>query len=755
MLGVCLLLTVLAGWSVSRAVVATTVGEQLLGDKPEFRSYQRRNAELGNDEVVVVGLEGVDPLAPEELGRLRAAVGAVEALPDVDRVVSVLSVSRVEGEEGTLVVRGYADEVLEHPERREAVRAALRDDPLAGGLALSRDGRCTALVVELTVDPGRPMERVPAVVEAIRQGFVDAGYAPEGVHLAGFQAALAENMRQIEVNVFRILPAVCVVLLLAVWLLFRWLWPAALSLGVALLAVEWTMGLLVAFDPHIHGLLSMAPIVILIVAFSDVVHLCSAYLAEVDAGRDQTEAIVETVRDVGRACLLTSATTFVGFASLVVVPTPVMRSFAFVLGFGVASALLLAVTLAPILFSLLPRPRPLRAGATGRIHEALDGLLRTAERTALRRPWAVVAAFSVLVAWAAWGFPRATLEVDFSARFDEDSRLSVDTRWFADQFSGTNTFDVYVDAPEGEDLLDPTRFARLGAFQDALVALPEVEGATSVVDLVRAAYEAVAPDLARDSPLPNDRRLLAQLLLLFELAGGEDLDRLVDAERTTARLRVRIRDNGTRATAAAGMASQALAARTVTDGTRVEASGLQYLLGYFFEDLFEGQKRAMGLTFLMIALMMAVGIRSLRVGALSMIPNLLPLLVLGGAIGTFYDRVDTDVIIVGITAIGIGVDDTIHFLMRYRIELSRTSDHERAIRGTYSFAGRAIVMTTVILVVGFAPCALSGFVTMRLLGTLLPLCLVVALLADLLLVPALVRLGPMRLAVPRRQEHHK
>ena len=107
--------------------------------------------------------------------------------------------------------------------------------------------------------------------------------------------------------------------------------------------------------------------------------------------------------------------------------------------------------------------------------------------------------------------------------------------------------------------------------------------------------------------------------------------------------------------------------------------------------------------------------------------------------------IDTDVLIVAIMAIGIGVDDTIHFLMRYRIEAARCSDSGEAITHTFAYAGRGILMTTVILVLGFLPCATSEYFTLNMLGTLLPGCLVVALLADLALVPALVRVGIMKL----------
>jgi len=141
---------------------------------------------------------------------------------------------------------------------------------------------------------------------------------------------------------------------------------------------------------------------------------------------------------------------------------------------------------------------------------------------------------------------------------------------------------------------------------------------------------------------------------------------------------------------------------------------------------------------------MIIGLRSVRVGFWSMIPNVMPLLVLGGYVGFFWERVDSDTLALAVIALGIGVDDTVHFLMRLKLERQRTADAHKALRNTFHFSGRAIVITTVVLVAGFMPFAISDYLPLHIMGTLLPMCLVVALAADLLLVPALVKLGLMR-----------
>ncbi len=727
----CALLTLVALASLSRVIIASSIGAQFLGDRPEYHDYITRSARFGSDEIVLIGLDGVDPLADPE--GLQALTEELEGLPDVARVHSPLSAQHISGEQGALTIGAYAD--LDDP---DAARRGLLDDPFAAGLLISDDGRSTGIVVELTADPDRPAESIPTLVEAI----LDAARAryPD-VRRGGFLAVVAATLEQLFTNVFVLTPIVAGVLLVVVWLMFRRLWPALLSLAVAALAMVWSIGFMVAIDPHLHTLTSLAMPVILIVAFSDVVHLCSAWLLAFEETDDPHAAITSATAEVGKACLLTSATTFVGFASLSLIPNPASRILGLGLGFGVAVALLLAITVVPALLSFIGRPQPLRAGPTAAVHAVMERALVAMGDLAWRRPWPIIAAFGALMIAALWGSAQVTLEADFADRFRESHPVRADREWFAERFAGTTPLEIHIDAPDGADLLEPERFAAMAATHDALLEIPGVGGGTSLVDLVRSLDDA----LDGDDALPDNRPALAQYLLLFEMSGGESLDRLIDFERRHARIALRLKVEGARATADIGRRAMEVARAHLPEDTTVTVTGLVFLLGFFFDDLMAGQTNSLLLSVGVIAVMMGVGLRSMRVGVVSMVPNLLPLLVMWGAAGVWFDKVDTDSIIIAVMAIGIGVDDTIHFLMRLRIELQKGRTPREAVTETFRTAGRGILMTTVILVAGFLPCAASGYLMMQLMGTLLPLALVVALAADLLLVPALVRVGALRM----------
>jgi uncharacterized protein len=734
------LLTAVAGWSLSRAVVASSIGQMFLGEDPAYHRFLDRVRAFGGGDPLIVAIEDAMPLAPENQARLRQAMEAIAAVEHVRLARSILDVQRVRGDADALRVDAYADLAARDPAQADTLMRELVADPLGAGLLVAGDGKSHAVIIELDLEADRPAEEGPIIIAAILGALTDAGYDRAKLHAAGFPANVAAIISETHFNLKRLLPFVVAILLATVWLMFRRLWPVALTMIVAVVATIWTMGFAVALDPHINALTSMIPAVILIISFSDVIHLSSAYLLELGRGRAKDEAIHISAVEVGRACLLTSVTTFLGFVAMSFVPAPAFRVMGLVLGFGVGTALLLAVTLTPVLFSLVPAPRPWRLGATGALQNGLDRVLDTIHRATNRRPWWFVAGFAALTIVSIAGVAQFRIETDFAKRLSEDHPTRLAGQFVQEHFAGSTAVEIFIDSGETEGLLNPDLIRRVAALEHEIETLPGVGAAFSLVDLL----ETMHGEMTGEAGLPPTRAALAQYLLLFEASGGADLDRLVDFNRQTMRLVAQTPEGGVRETAATGRKIAAAAQRHLGTTAQVDVLGLVNLMGAWLDEIVTGQLRGLLFAILTIGVIMVLGLRSWRVGLWSMIPNLLPLLVLAGYLGWTRAGVDSDVMGVAMIAIGIGVDDTIHFLSRLRTESARGVDPDEALERTMYFSGRGIVITTVILVAGFSPFLFSDYLSTQMMGTLLPLTLIVALAADLLFVPALVRLGAIR-----------
>jgi len=732
-------LTAVAGITGSRGVISTSMAELYLGENPDYVRYREvRLPEFGSDGIILLAFDVADLATPARLAKLEQAVDGIEGMPEVERVDSILNATCISGRAGEIGVETVAEALARDPERVGELLTELSRDPAAAGRVISADGKSTALMVELVFDESRPAEEGPLILARLTGALEEAGFHREGIHAAGITVVLSEVMRETMFNMTRLLPLVVVSLLLVVWLTFGRLWPVLITGIVGAIAALWTMGFAVLLNPHISVLMAMVPSVVVTIAFCDVIHLCSAYLLELGAGKTRDSAILASGVDVGRACFFTSVTTFAGFVAMSFVPTPVIRQVGIVLGFGVAVALLLAMTLVPLLFSLLPAPRPWRRGG----FDPLGGFLSAARRFAWNRPLITCLFFGALLAWSVAGTSQIVVDTDLTGRMDEESRLRADERYFRERFAGTSFLEFFIDAPEEKGVLTPGLFEKVDEFQRTLEGLSGVGRVYSLATPIRLLHRHFGR--GRTGPVPRTGEGVAQYLLLLEMSDDSGLlSKLVDFRRRTLRMVMSVPAQGIRETRDLGERAVALAQPLREAGARVEATGTAFLAGQWLHQVVKGQQRGFTVAFFSVLVLMVVGLRSLRNGLLSMIPNSLPLLALGGWVGCFWDTVDSDTLGIAIMAIGIGVDDTIHFLMRYKTEVARDLAPSEALERTFAYSGRGIVITTAVLVAGFLPLTLSDYLPIHNMGTMLPYTFLVALAADLLLVPALIRLGAL------------
>lgn len=745
---ICAAITVPAIWSCTRGVIASSMLKLFFGESEAYDRYVELANQFGDSDLMIVAFRDPELLTAEGIERIERISESIVDLDWIERVDSVANADRIDGDADELRVEPYGP-LLKHADGNlAALRREIIEQPLLKGLLVSNDGTAGTLLIEFASGPERPIEEVPAMLDEVIAPFLREGYHRDRLHLGGMVPESVEATEQAHFNINRIFPIAVVVLIVIVYLLFMQLWPVMITTGVAFISVTWSFAIAILYDHQVNIMMATVPAVIMVVAFSDIIHLCSAYLLELRAGHSKEDAILKSGAEVGTACFYTSVTTLLGFAAIAFIPTPMFRQLGLVLGFGVAIALLLAMTLVPIFFSYMPAPRR-AAERTGRgPSRIIDAFTGACLRLSTRHPAAVAGGFLVIAVISAVGMSRIKVETNLAHRLEPDNHIRVAQRFMAENFVGTNFMDLYLHANGDGDLLDPDTFHAVARFQKALEALPGVDRTLSLVDLIELLHQEMAIDAKGeplDGSLPASRALLAQYLLLFEMSGGEGLERMVDEEHRTMRITVRLPRTGLVETSEVGNAAVALGREIIGEHVHIEPTGLTYLFGEWLEFILAGQKRGLAFALITIGVMMMVTLRRFGAGLVSMIPNVLPLAVLGGYLGLSWPTVDSDTLLVAMIAVGMAVDDTIHFLTRLRLEVQRCATIDEALEETFAFTGRAIVLTTVILCVGFFPWLMSDYFSTKILGSLLPLALAMALFADLLLVPALVKLRIMRL----------
>ncbi len=738
MMAVIAVLTILSAWSVSRGVLANSLGDLFFGNSPAYARYIELIQKFGSDEMFAVAYKESDPLSPKALDRLEQIVDTLEQHPDVQKATSLLTLERIHSADGILQVESYAEAARAFPEQRLELIREIQEDPLLKRTILNDSASHAVVLIELKVNPKRSGEVVSEVVHMTMDAFAENGYPADKIHRAGFAVVLDEMLYQSLHALQTLFPFVCLVMLTTVIVLFRTPLPVILSMGVSLLSGLWSLGLAcAASDGKLNIFHAIVPSIITVVAVSDVIHLWSAYLTELQQGRNKDEAILASATDVGRACLLTSATTFVGFLSISLIPTPVFQQLGWVLGFGVGVALLLAMTLVPIAASYGKVPPKSAQNMNNPVGLLVKKIVNLCVLASTKYPRAIIALFTALIIGCLLLIPNMRIETNAFDRIDEDNRVRTDTAYFEQEFGGSLNLDVFITSDTPGRMFDADVFAQIAEFEEQVEGLPSVFPSNSFVDLIRRTHAT----LGGEGPLPTTREAIAQEMLLFEMGGGSNIDGILDFDRSSTHMTLRIDEHRMRATHLLAKQVEQMGTEILPDDLKVEVSGVGPLSGALLDNIVTGQRIGVLASIVAISILMIIGLRSVSVGLISMIPNLLPLIVVTAVTGLVWGDIDSDTLVVLMMAIGIGVDDTIHFLMRFRTESARHSTTKEAIQNTFDFAGRAIVMTTVILSAGYFPLFFSEYYSMSIMGSLLPLALVVAMVADLLLVPALAQVG--------------
>jgi predicted RND superfamily exporter protein len=743
-------LAVLGGAAVAWRGVRLELGvEQFVRqDDPLFQRTDALNARFGRDDnTVFVFATRAGWFTPEGAALALDLQEALAASELVDDVVGVgtASLIRDRGPDvyvGPVLTRARLASLS--PDDLAAVGQHLQREPLYAGRLLSADG--TTLAFAVRIDDahygGRHHARAVAHVEqalsafAGQAQFLVSGGPPTQLAYARF---LAQDAR-----VFVL--ATAVLLALALFVTFRSLQGVALPLAAIGLALHFTFVFLSLSGAAINLLSAAIPVLVLIVGVSDAIHLLTRYGEELADGHPKAEALERSVRVTAHACLLTSITTSAGFFVLPATGIPMLADMGLVTGAGVVIAYLVSLSLIPALASLLPAPAPLPAAGDG------AALGRLGEWV-MDRPWRVTGGLLLAVGLlVGLGAPGLQVESRVVDDLPADHPV-VETRAAIDRLMGGNyplAFFVHpapgADGAPASPTGDPDLLARVAAFRARLVAeasrqeAPVLSHALSAADL----FDLGARSLGGDG-LPSTVEGLAQVELLL---GEEPLEDLVDREEGSLRLPLRVYDRGTQATFAFLERAERAFAETVGERGRLEVTGFTYLAHRTHREIVWSSMTSFTLDFLIVAALVALLFRSLRLTALALIPNVFPLVGTVAFMGLAGIDLRISSAIVFSVVFGIAVDDTVHFLARYHEERQGGLAPRAAARRTIRTTGRAMLFMAFVLACGFGVLLLSAFTPNQVLGLLMAVTVVCGVVGDLALLPALLVLGEPDEAAP-------
>ena len=708
-------------------------------DNPQLLALEALENTYGKNENVVFLIVPDDGDATSQ-SALSAAVWLTDAAwhtPFSRRVDSLANFQHTTADGDDLYVRDLVDpQALTQAETRSRIRSIASSDPRVAGSLLARNGDVSVVNVTVELPEEGLLEAVAEVAEFARSVAAQAEERFPDVDLR-IVGTVMINQTFVEASIdsqMIFLPASLLLMALILGVVTRG-WAGVAATGTVIvfsILVSVGLGAWVGlpFSPPI----SPAPTIVLMIVVANCVHLLVTVQQRLRAGDTRHGAIVESVRLNLHPVFLASLTTALGFLSMNFSEVPPYRHLGNFVAFGIGASFILSVTFLPALLSLLPIRAPKDRRLRGPTMTLVaDTVLRW--RRPLLWGWlAVVLAMALAIS-------RNELNDVLVHFFDESVEFRQDTDFMDEHLSGNTLLEYSLEASTEGGVTDPRFLAEVSSFADWYREQPPVRHVAVITDTFRQLNRSMHGDDPAAYRIPESQELTAQYLLLYELSlpQGLNLNNQIDRSRSATRVTISAETLDTREVLELNARAEAWLAENATHVASVNSTGPAALFAWIGQRNIRAMLIGTMVVLLAISAILLFALRSIRLGLISIVPNVIPAVLGFGVWGLTVGQVGLSLSVVVAMTIGIVVDDTVHFLSKYRrARREYGQGPEEAVRYAFDTAGRALFATTVVLVAGFLIFAFSPFVPTAQVGVLTAMIIAFALVADLTLLPALL-----------------
>jgi len=562
-------------------------------------------------------------------------------------------------------------------------------------------------------------------------------YQVEDVHILGrafFQAELAD-MQKTEVVRSTILGALLVGFILI--FIFRKPIPVIVAFGSIGLGLVLFFGLLVLFGRELNAISAFYPVLMLIVGTSDVIHIMTKYIDELKKGKENNEAIRITIREIGMATLLTSMTTAVGFLSLLTSRLKPIQDFGVNSAMGVVLAFVCVILFTCSVLSLIPKENILHNKTQN--DWWTNKMLNICQLTFDKRKLITILSFLFLIV-AAIGISKVSTNYTVKSNLPKGAKITADFEFFEEEMAGFRPLEFAVTLKNDWKADDYEVVAELSMLEQHIRTLPMIKSVTSITDIYKSINQMNNGNKQEEYKMPPDKETFEEYSGMVKLIPNQMVASLISKDGDKTRISTRIKDLGAEKVSAIGKEIDVFVQENIDPNmmeVRRTGTGLIFDKNaiYIMENLTQG----LGLGLLIICILMGLLFRNVRVLFIALVPNLLPLIFAAALIGFTGIKLEAVISIVFALIFGIAVDDSIHFLSKYRLSYNKTKDKEEALRITFKETGKAICFTTIILFFGFLIMLFSVHPPSVTIGTLIAVTLLSALVSDLYILPVLIR----------------
>ncbi|NRA32572.1 MAG: MMPL family transporter [Polyangiaceae bacterium] len=710
-----------------RLQIDPSVNALLSRDSDDVAFYQAVKDEFGNENTVVAALIAEDPFSAAHVAEAKKIVAELELFKDVEEVRSLANSidPQLIGED--VITEDFFDQREGFDTSPAALRKRALAHPLYSHSLVADDASGLALMVQIGNLSDKKFMR--SNLDHRIRAVMEKHWTGSGVLVGGMPPVKAETSRLLVKTITRNLPAVFLMGYVIFAIAFRSLRKAIVPLVTIGISLTWTLAIM-AWDGHqMNVVTTIVPILLLTLGFAYVMYMLSEHqnLAREKAGRVSHRMLVsQALQEVSLPIAMTALTTMAGFLALTVSPLKAIRDFGYYSAVGVVASALASVIVAPPLVSILGATKPPDVSRFSKFAGFLADIV--SNRTRL-----VFIGSGIAGALALGGALQIAVDVDIVGNLSPTTQVRADSDEINRNYGGVVPFYVVIDAEEVEAFDEYKNLIAVREFQDWLEKQPETGDTSSLADFVRMLYVAFAGDESKLNRLPNDASLTAQLLMFVE---PEERRPFIDEERKRATVLVRSKKSHS-AELRSLIKRVETRLKQLPKNLKARVTGDTIMLAEAADDIARGQIEGLAIAFGAIFLILLAYLRSPALAGIVLVPNVFPVLFYFGLLGWSGTPLNNSTALLACVVLGIAVDDTIHFVIRYRREGAENSDSHAVARICLEAIGRPVTYTSVLLVAGLLILGLSDLKNLREFGVLGATTLAFAWVVDLTLTPAL------------------
>jgi predicted RND superfamily exporter protein len=707
-------------------------------DNAQMSQYEaiQRTFNKSDNIAIVIATNNASIFEVNSLQAIRSMTAEAWKTPYSSRVDSIANFQHTAAELDDLVVEDLIAEDLElTPESIATIRQVALNEPQLRRALISTDE--TVAVVNVTVQLP-DLDQTPKVVE-IKQ------FTQELVHQ--YQARYPElrfyQTGQVAMNYAFIdasqhdfatlVPAMLLVIMVFLGVLLRSIAAVVYTLVVVIGAVLATLGIAGWFGMFMSTATVNVPTMVLTIAVADCVHILAAIRHHMRRGESKERAIKLSLQSNWLPVIITSVTTALGFLVMNTLDVPVIRDLGNLSALGVILACLLSLTLLPALVRVFPfKP------STGSDTEGSERFSRFADWLIAKK--VILSASSLLlIILAAVAIGENRINDEAVKYFAKGTEFRDATDFMENRLSGMTTITVALNSGKSEGISDPEYIKTLEQLTTWLRARADVHHVASLADTFKRLNMNLHGDDPKQYQLPTDKSLAAQYLLMYEMSlpYGLDLNNQVNIDKSAVKLQITLANQGSKELVAIESELRAwLSDNAPSYSAQIASPNLMF--AHIGEVNMKSMLQSLPMALLLISVLLVFSLRSLRLGLISLVPNLVPALLGFGLWGIYSGEINLGLSVVVTLTLGIVVDDTVHFLTKYQYAKNQGYDTENAIRYAFTTVGRALLITSCVLVAGFALLGTSVFRLNSDMGQLSALVIFIALVVDFVLLPCML-----------------